>query len=146
VEQAHEAEVEQIRELTRSQQKTKDAHHGGGGGNSSKKHKQQRESANAASSASTASSALSAAAAGAALGEGIGGQMLKRMGWKQGEGLGKDATGQVNAIEVTRRSERAGLGAEDDLGDVELDPNDTYQDVAKKKARARLESMMHHAT
>jgi hypothetical protein len=141
VEEAHEAEVEQIREMTRVQQKAKGdqahQHHGGGG----KKQRQHRESAAAAST--TATTAMSAAAAGVALGEGIGGQILKRMGWKQGEGLGKDATGQVNPVEVSRRSERAGLGAEDDVGDIELDPNDTYQDVAKKKARARLESMMH---
>jgi hypothetical protein len=145
VEEAHEAEVEQIREMTRVQQKAKGdqahQHHGGGGG---KKQRQHRESATAASSTTATTAAMSAAAAGVALGEGIGGQMLKRMGWKQGEGLGKDATGQVNPVEVSRRSERAGLGAEDDVGDIELDPNDTYQDVAKKKARARLESMMHY--
>lgn len=146
VEEAHEAEVEQIREMTRVQQKAKGdqahQHHGGGGGG--KKQRQHRESATAASSTTATTAAMSAAAAGVALGEGIGGQMLKRMGWKQGEGLGKDATGQVNPVEVSRRSERAGLGAEDDVGDIELDPNDTYQDVAKKKARARLESMMHY--
>jgi len=71
----------------------------------------------------------------------IGNQMMRRMGWKEGEGLGKDACGIVAPIEVSLRTERAGLGSAD-LSKYAVDPNDTYQQATKKKARARLESLM----
>jgi hypothetical protein len=41
------------------------------------------------------------------------------------------------------RAKRAGLGSEDSLALVTLEPEDTYQQAAKKRARARLETMMY---
>jgi len=143
-EMAHELEVEQIRELTRMQQKEK--------GETLRETrsipetKKKRGIDLAIGGGEAAAGSGSAAAAKAALGEGIGGQMLKKMGWKQGTGLGKEATGIVNPIEVSRRAERAGLGAVEEDVEVELDPNDTYQDVAKKKARARLSHILREPT
>ncbi|KCV68375.1 hypothetical protein, variant [Fonticula alba] len=41
----------------------------------------------------------------------VGRQMLERMGWRSGEGLGRDGSGQVDNIEVLVRRERSGLGS-----------------------------------
>ncbi|CAI4227625.1 unnamed protein product [Auanema sp. JU1783] len=42
---------------------------------------------------------------------GIGGKLLKNMGWKEGEGVGKHGQGIVNPIEAERRVAGAGLGS-----------------------------------
>lgn len=118
---AHDAEVERIREITRIQQKERADY------SLSRESRSGSESKKRRREPSASETKASVAASAAALNEGIGGKMLKKMGWKQGEGLGKDATGTINPIEVSRRSERAGLGAGDGELDVELDPNDTYQ-------------------
>ncbi|KAK3913979.1 Angiogenic factor with G patch and FHA domains 1 [Frankliniella fusca] len=39
-------------------------------------------------------------------------KMLSKMGWKEGESLGRDGTGLTEPVLVTQRAEKAGLGAE----------------------------------
>mmetsp|Transcript_7064 Transcript_7064/g.6906 ORF Transcript_7064/g.6906 Transcript_7064/m.6906 type:complete len:102 (-) Transcript_7064:46-351(-) len=42
----------------------------------------------------------------------FGEKMLKKMGWKEGEGLGKHKTGEVEPIQVRKRKENLGVGGE----------------------------------
>lgn len=41
----------------------------------------------------------------------FGEKMLKRMGWSEGEGLGKEKKGEVEPLQVRKRKENLGLGA-----------------------------------
>ncbi|WWC87543.1 uncharacterized protein L201_002433 [Kwoniella dendrophila CBS 6074] len=41
----------------------------------------------------------------------VGNQLLAKMGWKTGTGLGKDSEGRINPIQVQQFENRAGLGA-----------------------------------
>ncbi|KXS21412.1 TFP11-domain-containing protein [Gonapodya prolifera JEL478] len=45
---------------------------------------------------------------------GIGSKLLRAMGWKPGQGLGKDRAGMVKPIDVKLRPQRAGLGTIDE--------------------------------
>lgn len=38
-------------------------------------------------------------------------KMLEKLGWSQGQGIGKDASGMSEPIDVEMRAERAGLGS-----------------------------------
>ena len=42
----------------------------------------------------------------------FGRKMLEKLGWKEGEGLGKNKTGMKDHIRVTQRKEGVGLGAD----------------------------------
>ena len=46
---------------------------------------------------------------------GIGRMMLEKMGWRPGEGLGKDATGNVEPLVLDVKSDRKGLMAEEEM-------------------------------
>jgi hypothetical protein len=37
---------------------------------------------------------------------------MQKMGWSEGEGLGKNKSGQIDCIQVKRREEHLGLGNE----------------------------------
>jgi len=65
----------------------------------------------------------------------VGSKLLQKMGWKQGEGIGKSAVLQA-PIEVSIRSDRAGLGLNEN-GEHSVVSGDTYQTAVKKRARAR---------
>lgn len=41
---------------------------------------------------------------------GLGQKMLEKLGWKDGEGLGKHKTGMVEAIELKKRDGKDGVG------------------------------------
>ena len=64
---------------------------------------------------------------------------MKSMGWKPGDGLGKDAAGIVAPIEVTKRADRAGLGGVADT--VSAVPWSTLKETSKLKTRARFEDL-----
>eukprot|EP01102_Stenamoeba_stenopodia_P006394 TRINITY_DN174_c0_g1_i9.p1 TRINITY_DN174_c0_g1~~TRINITY_DN174_c0_g1_i9.p1 ORF type:complete len:731 (+),score=171.98 TRINITY_DN174_c0_g1_i9:466-2658(+) len=78
--------------------------------------------------------------------ENVGMKMMKKLGWKEGEGLGKFNSGITAPVEAELRTERAGLGSvEESASTNERDrimPGDSYQLAAKKKARARFFSLM----
>ena len=38
-------------------------------------------------------------------------KMLANMGWKDGDGLGKDKKGRVEPVQVTEKNDRVGLGS-----------------------------------
>lgn len=46
---------------------------------------------------------------------GLGRMMLEKMGWRPGEGLGKDATGNVEPLVLDVKSDRKGLMAEEEM-------------------------------
>eukprot|EP01100_Stratorugosa_tubuloviscum_P014130 TRINITY_DN739_c0_g1_i1.p1 TRINITY_DN739_c0_g1~~TRINITY_DN739_c0_g1_i1.p1 ORF type:complete len:492 (-),score=201.97 TRINITY_DN739_c0_g1_i1:50-1525(-) len=75
---------------------------------------------------------------GLSLTSNVGSKLLQKMGWKNGEGLGKHSTGINAPIEVEMRTERTGLGMQEPRGKEELIlPGDSYQTAARKKMRQR---------
>jgi len=70
----------------------------------------------------------------------IGYKMMKNAGWKEGEGLGRDASGMVNPLEATLRTPRAGLGMDDDAR-YAVTADDSYQQATRKKALSRFEAI-----
>ncbi|CAG8605852.1 6040_t:CDS:10 [Funneliformis mosseae] len=68
----------------------------------------------------------------------IGNRLLQNMGWKAGEGLGKNKNGIVVPIQPEIYTAGVGLGASNSHSILE-DGQNTYYGMAKKFARARLE-------
>jgi len=51
-------------------------------------------------------------------GTGFGSKMLERMGWKSGEGLGRQRSGISEPVKAVRRAKSLGLGfGDDETGD-----------------------------
>lgn len=75
----------------------------------------------------------------------IGSKLLKGMGWKEGEGLGKNKTGIVEPISVQKRDKQAGIGFGNsyDVSDPSLmpQPGDSYSESVRKKARLRYHAL-----
>ncbi|KAG7376991.1 hypothetical protein PHYPSEUDO_012346 [Phytophthora pseudosyringae] len=75
---------------------------------------------------------------------GIGGKMLKMMGWKSGEGLGKHGTGITAPIKAAgqgARSETAGLGSKAPLSaSVDLSDVTSGKERRQRLARARYDA------
>ncbi|XP_033647533.1 RNA-binding protein 10-like isoform X3 [Asterias rubens] len=69
----------------------------------------------------------------------IGNQMLQKMGWNKGTGLGKKQQGRTDPIEVHKRQAGAGLGTKG--GSYDLTGSDSYRDAVKKVMRSRFEEM-----
>eukprot|EP00824_Muranothrix_gubernata_P013186 TRINITY_DN275_c0_g1_i1.p1 TRINITY_DN275_c0_g1~~TRINITY_DN275_c0_g1_i1.p1 ORF type:complete len:444 (-),score=75.41 TRINITY_DN275_c0_g1_i1:31-1362(-) len=65
-------------------------------------------------------------------------EMLRAMGWKEGESLGRMGTGITAPIEVDARCERQGLGVATSRENA-VQPNDDYKTINLKRARARWE-------
>jgi hypothetical protein len=66
--------------------------------------------------------------------------MLKQMGWKEGEGLGKYSSGIQAPIEAIKREQRTGLGTNAPPS-IPRNAGDTYQDVARRSFQARFAAM-----
>ncbi|XP_022081359.1 RNA-binding protein 5-like [Acanthaster planci] len=69
----------------------------------------------------------------------IGNQMLQKMGWNKGTGLGRKQQGRTDPIEVQKRQAGAGLGIKG--GNYEITATDSYRDAVKKVMRNRFEEM-----
>ena len=66
----------------------------------------------------------------------LGNRLLKSMGWREGQGLGRSNQGIIDPIKSRRRAEGAGLGAEivdEEVGGRRL----TYQEAAKARLRQK---------
>lgn len=65
--------------------------------------------------------------------------MMKQMGWKQGEGLGKESSGIVNPIMAERYSKGAGLGTSNAKHKLDHQSNDrdSYKERAKELVMKR---------
>lgn len=69
----------------------------------------------------------------------LGNKLLQKMGWSQGQGLGKANQGRTSIIEAEGRVKCAGLGT-NAIG-MQPGPGETYKDCVKKMMRARFEQM-----
>ena len=56
----------------------------------------------------------------------FGSKMLAKMGWKEGEGLGKNQDGMKDCIQITRREEGTGLGNENTTPAATFKWNDSF--------------------
>lgn len=69
--------------------------------------------------------------------ESIGAKLMKKMGWKEGSGLGKDSDGIVEAIKAkTLENSSAGIGAANLITVDEIKPK-SYNDVVRGDRRKR---------
>jgi tuftelin-interacting protein 11 len=68
----------------------------------------------------------------------VGSKLLEKMGWKKGEGIGRQ--GVVTApIEVELRNDRSGVGMHSsESPNTASKPGDSFYDWAKKRTRARV--------
>ncbi len=100
MEAAHEAEVGRIREVTRQQNREKELRE------RENSHSQQdsvggkRKRAQLHGESGGGGVPAAPVEEPQPLSQGIGGSLLKKMGWKDGQGLGKDASGMRAPIEV----------------------------------------------
>ncbi|GAB6021499.1 hypothetical protein CHUAL_004104 [Chamberlinius hualienensis] len=65
----------------------------------------------------------------------IGNQMLKAMGWNEGQGLGRSNQGRVDIVEAQKRTSTAGLGMRGSTYGATA--GDTYKDTIKKMMQVR---------
>jgi RNA-binding protein 5/10 len=68
-----------------------------------------------------------------------GNRMLKAMGWKEGQGLGKKSTGRTDIIEVEARNEAAGLGMKS--GPSRSIAGESYKDAVKRTMAQRFKEL-----
>jgi len=70
--------------------------------------------------------------------ENIGNKLLKKMGWTDGQGLGKANQGRTSIIETERRVSSAGLGMQGSNYSV---VGDSYKDCVKKMMFHRYQEL-----
>lgn len=68
----------------------------------------------------------------------VGARMLKNMGWRSGEGLGKEGTGIVAPVMAESYVKGAGLGTMGGRQDMEELGQGTYKDRAKYMVRSTV--------
>ncbi|XP_065358757.1 RNA-binding protein 5-A-like [Calliphora vicina] len=66
----------------------------------------------------------------------VGNRLLQKMGWSEGQGLGRKNQGRTNIIEANARNTTAGLGTKAGIG-----PGDDYKSYIKKMMKSRYESV-----
>ncbi|XP_023305436.2 RNA-binding protein 5-B [Lucilia cuprina] len=66
----------------------------------------------------------------------VGNRLLQKMGWSEGQGLGRKNQGRTNIIEANARNTNAGLGTKSGIG-----PGDDYKSYIKKMMKSRYESV-----
>ncbi|XP_055375070.1 RNA-binding protein 5-like [Condylostylus longicornis] len=67
----------------------------------------------------------------------VGNRLLQKMGWQEGQGLGKSNQGRTNIIEADGRSSTAGLGSKVS----QFGPGDDYKSYIKRMMKSRYESV-----
>ncbi|ORZ11808.1 hypothetical protein BCR42DRAFT_453770 [Absidia repens] len=69
----------------------------------------------------------------------VGARMLQQMGWKRGQGLGKEGSGIVDPVTAERYAQGAGLGSANAKSRLDSGGGHSYKDRAKELARRRLQ-------
>lgn len=64
---------------------------------------------------------------------------MKSMGWRPGDGLGREGAGITAPIEVSKRADRVGLGGATDT--VSAVPWSTLKETSKLKTMARFQDL-----
>ncbi|XP_052780158.1 RNA-binding protein 5-like [Mya arenaria] len=72
-------------------------------------------------------------------GDNIGNKLLQKMGWSEGQGLGRVGQGIVNPIQAERRNQSAGLGMRGSK--VQIEDTDNYKSALKKTLFARYNEL-----
>jgi len=70
---------------------------------------------------------------------GVGNKMMQAMGWKDGQGLGRENQGRTNLVEANHRAAAAGLGMPGSQYGAMV--GDTYKECVKKTCFARFNEM-----
>ncbi|CAH1784264.1 unnamed protein product [Owenia fusiformis] len=68
----------------------------------------------------------------------VGNKMLQKMGWSEGQGLGKNQQGRTDIIQAEQRGMGSGLGAK---GQYVMQPGETYKDAVKKTMMMRYQDI-----
>ncbi|GLH02559.1 RNA-binding protein 10 [Gryllus bimaculatus] len=71
--------------------------------------------------------------------ENVGNKLLQKMGWQEGQGLGKANQGRTSIIQTEQRNSTAGLGSKDSTYGAL--PGETYKDCVKKMMFARYQEL-----
>ena len=58
----------------------------------------------------------------------FGEMLMSKMGWKKGDGLGKSMQGMTDCIQIKRRDENLGMGAEIEMEKAKFKWNDQFWD------------------
>ena len=68
----------------------------------------------------------------------FGEMLMSKMGWKDGEGLGKTMQGMTDCIQIKRRDENLGMGAEMETVGAKFKWNDQFWDDTYNQAAAKF--------
>ena len=73
-------------------------------------------------------------------------KMMEKMGWKDGDGLGRDMDGIIDPLQIKRRDENLGMGAELDTVVGKFQWKDQFWDDAYNQAAAKFSANVPKAT